>query len=309
MPDVPDAVALVLSVVAGLAVAPFLTALIEQVPEKRPVAWPRPAAHPPVLFWLRQPADRGEAVEAGADGPAAPAESDAPEPVAAEGGGDPSVADAGGDTGDEVADEPEGPDEDREPEARGGPLPRRMGLAVELLAPVLFALAVVRFGASWVVPPFCLLFAALLVVSVIDIQHYRIPDRIVFPALGLSLPLIVVVSLGLGYPDSITYALIGAGVYFLLLFLAHLVYPAGMGFGDVKLALLMGLYLGWIAPDGIRAFTLVLFALMIGCLLGVLVGGVLALVRRKNAAFPFGPALAASTILAVLFSQQLLGTS
>jgi len=302
VPDVPDAVALALSVVAGLLVAPFLTALIEQVPAKRAVRWPSPAAHPPILYWLRQPADAPAvedgtpsvdgvpAAEAGADGPDGVAEADR---TAAPGGPDGDDAD---------------PDDDREPEARGGPLPRSWGLAAEVLTPVLFALAVVRFGASWVLVPFWVCFAALLMVSVIDVQHYRIPDRIVFPALGMSLPLIVVVSLGYGEPDAIVHALIGAGAYFLLLFVAHLVYPAGMGFGDVKLALLMGLFLGWIAPDGIRAFTLVLFALMIGCLLGVVVGGVLALVRRKNAAFPFGPALAASTVVAVLFSQQLLGT-
>lgn len=186
-------------------------------------------------------------------------------------------------------------------------LPRSWGAAVEILSPVLFALAGVRFGASAVVVPYCVLFASLLVVSVIDIEHYRIPDRIVFPTLAISLPLIVVVSLGLGLPETIAYALIGAVAYFLLLFVAHLVYPAGMGFGDVKLALVMGLFLGWIAPDPLRAFTLVLFALMIGCVLGVVVGGILALVRRKNAAFPFGPALAASTVIAVLFSNQILG--
>lgn len=187
--------------------------------------------------------------------------------------------------------------------------PRSWGLAVEALAPVLFALAAFRFGASWVVPAFCLLFAILLVVSVIDIEHYRIPDRVVFPGLALSVPLVVVVSFVEGSPRSIQFALVGAVTYFLLLFVAHLVYPAGMGFGDVKLALLMGLYLGWITPDRVRALTLVLFALMIGCVLGVVVGGALALARRKNAAFPFGPALAVSTVLAVLFSNELLGLS
>lgn len=291
MPDVSDALALALSVVAGVLVAPFLTTLVEEVPLKRPVRWPGLAEHPPILYWLRPPVDRSEVAGAG------------PEPVVDGGPDEPASDEPASDGADGEL------DGDREPEARGGPLPRRWGFAVEVLTPVLFALAVVRFGASWVVPPFCVLFAALLVVSVIDVQHYRIPDRVVFPALGISLLLIVVVSLGYGEPEAIVHALIGAAAYFLLLFVAHLVYPAGMGFGDVKLALLMGLYLGWIAPDGIRAVTLVLFALMIGCLLGVLVGGVLALVRRKNAAFPFGPALAASTILAVLFSQQLLGTA
>ncbi|HMQ28445.1 MAG TPA: A24 family peptidase [Acidimicrobiales bacterium] len=286
-----DAVALALSVVAGLLAAPFLTTLIEQVPVRRPVRWPSPAVHPPILYWVRQPAHRS--------------------PGSAAAAGDPPDEDEGDgewEAGGEVVDVDVDADADAEPEARAGPLPRNGGLTAESLTPVLFALAVVRFGASWVVLPFWVCFAALLVVSVIDIQHYRIPDRVVFPALAISLPAIVVVSVALEYPRSISYALIGALAYFLLLFLAHLVYPAGMGFGDVKLALLMGLFLGWIAPDGFRAFTLVLYALMIGCLLGVLVGGVLALVRRKNAAFPFGPALAASTVVAVLFSEQLLGT-
>ena len=292
MPDVSDAAALAISVVAGLLVAPLLTTLIEQVPARRPVRWPSPAVHPPILYWARRPTDRAVAPDVTGARPVTDAGA---EDVA---GGETDDGDAEG--GVEVV--------DAEPEARSGPLPRSWGLAAEILSPALFALAVARFGASWVVLAFWVCFAALLVVSVIDIQHYRIPDRIVFPALAISLPLIVVVSLGYGEPDAVVHALIGAAAYFLLLFLAHLVYPAGMGFGDVKLALLMGLFLGWIAPDGIRAVTLVLFALMIGCLLGVVVGGVLALVRRKNAAFPFGPALAASTVLAVLFSQQLLGT-
>lgn len=266
MPHVPDAVVVALCVLAGLVVAPFLSTLVARVPDKRPVSWPDPVSHPPILYWLRSAAGGAVAPEAAADD-------------------DPS-------------------------EIEGARLsPRTEGLTVEILTPILFALAGLRWGSSWVVVPFLVLFAALLVVSVIDVEHFRIPDRIVFPALGASLPLIVVVSFVEGASRSITFALIGAATYFALLFLAHLVYPAGMGFGDVKLALLMGLYLGWIVPDAIRAVTLVLFGLMIGCLLGVIVGGVLALVRRKNAAFPFGPALAASTVIAVLFSQQILGTS
>jgi len=274
VPLVSDAVVVVLCVVAGLVVAPFLTTLVTQVPDKRPVAWPSPRAHPPILFWLRVPS-------VGATGADSDTETDT-------------------ETGTET-------DVDQ---SEGFQLrPRTVGLAVEILTPVLFAVAGIRWGTSGVVVPFLVLFAALLVVSMIDLEHYRIPDRIVFPALAFSLPLIVAVSFVEDSTRSITFALIGAAAYFLLLFLAHLVYPAGMGFGDVKLALLMGLYLGWLAPDGLRAVTLVLLALMIGCVLGVVVGGGLMLVRRKNAAFPFGPALAASTILAALFSQQLLGAA
>lgn len=186
------------------------------------------------------------------------------------------------------------------------PLARGWGLAVEIGTPVLFALAGLRWGVSWVVVPYLVLFAVLVVVSVIDVEHYRIPDRIVFPALAISLPLIVAVSFAEGAPEAVKWALVGAAVYFLMLFVAHLVYPKGMGFGDVKLALVMGLYLGWLSIDAFEAVSLVLFALMMGCVLGVVGGGILALVRRKNVAFPFGPALATSTVLAILFSDQLL---
>jgi len=192
----------------------------------------------------------------------------------------------------------------REGEQR--PIPRGLGLLVEVGTPLLFALAGLRWGPSWVVVPYLVLFAVLMVVSVIDIEHYRIPDRIVFPALAVSLPLIVVVSYVEDTPEAVKGALVGAAVYFLMLFIAHIVYPQGMGFGDVKLALVMGLYLGWIYLDLFEAVSLVLFALMIGCVLGVVMGGVLVLVRGKSKAFPFGPALALSTVLAVLFSDRLV---
>jgi leader peptidase (prepilin peptidase) / N-methyltransferase len=179
---------------------------------------------------------------------------------------------------------------------------------VRLLAPVVLALAGARWGASLVVVPFLLLFAVLLVVSVIDLEHYRIPDRIVFPALAMSVPLIVVVTVIEGFPgEALRNALIGAVVYFGLLLIPHLVYPKGLGFGDVKLGLLMGLYLGWMYFDVFQAVSLVMWALVIGSGLGSLIGVGYAVLRRRRAEFPFGPALAAGCILAVLFSERLVG--
>src|SRR5829696_1535804 len=63
--------------------------------------------------------------------------------------------------------------------------------AVELVTAALFAAAVLRFGWGWVLIPFLLLFAMLVAVSVVDLYDYRIPDRIVFPTLLVSLPLVV----------------------------------------------------------------------------------------------------------------------
>lgn len=181
---------------------------------------------------------------------------------------------------------------------------------------VLWAIAALRFGTSTILIPFLLLFSMLLAITVVDLRLYRIPDRIVFPTLALALPLIALVSIQHDVPGAIGYALVGAVTYFVLLFIPHLVYPAGMGFGDVKLALVMGLFIGWLvkiepvdstnAPQLFAAIILCLYALILGCLLGVLGGGVVAAVRRRRDAFPFGPALAASTVVIVLFSRSLV---
>jgi leader peptidase (prepilin peptidase)/N-methyltransferase len=178
--------------------------------------------------------------------------------------------------------------------------------AIELATAALFAAAAARFGWSWVLVPYLVLFAALVVASAIDIRWFRIPDRIVFPTLAVSLPLIVVVSLYYDAGAAIRYALVGAVTYFVALFIPHLVYPPGMGFGDVKLALLMGLFIGWLAVDGLSALYLVLLALIVGCVLGVVMGAAIRIVTRRRGAFPFGPALAASTVAIVLASESLL---
>ena len=183
--------------------------------------------------------------------------------------------------------------------------PRTRERAVQVLAPVLFAVAALRFGADVVVVPYMFCFAVLLVVSVIDLEHYRIPDRIVFPSLAVSIGLITFVTLIKGADlVHVRNALIGSVAYFVLLLLPHLVYPKGMGFGDVKLALLMGLYLGWLYTDPFTVVALTMWALVIGSALGVLAGIAFALLRGRRAEFPFGPALALGCVIVICFSDS-----
>jgi leader peptidase (prepilin peptidase) / N-methyltransferase len=189
-----------------------------------------------------------------------------------------------------------------------GVLPMRW-LWVEVVTVVAFAELAVQFGDSSVLIPLLVLAACLITVSVIDLQLQRIPDRITFPTLALALPLIVAVSWQHDAGGAIKAALIGSATYFLLLFLTHLVYPAGMGFGDVKLALVMGLYLGWLGwdPDFPIAapVRLVLYGLMLGCILGVVFGLAMRAVTKERGAFPFGPALATGCFVVVLFAYDL----
>lgn len=187
-------------------------------------------------------------------------------------------------------------------------LPERW-LWVELVTAAVFAQLALGYGDSSVLVPLLVLGACLVAVSVIDLQLQRIPDRITFPTLALALPLIVVVSVQQDATDAIQAALIGSAAYFLLLFATHMAYPAGMGFGDVKLALVMGLYLGWVGWTPLAPVAgplrLVLYALMLGCVIGVVFGVATQVITRKRGAFPFGPALAMGCLIVVLFAVDL----
>ena len=201
---------------------------------------------------------------------------------------------------------------------------------VELATAGLFVAAAARYGWEWELLPPLVLIVALVSLSMIDMYEYRLPDRLVFPSLGLSGFVIVVAAFGIDRPAAIGRAGVGMAVYFLMLFVAHLISPRGMGFGDVKLALLLGLHLGWAAGSRYvgwsSVFRLVVWGLLAGCLLGVVGGISVALCRRAGRnvvvdpeakdgqptrllghSFPFGPGLAAGTIVVVFFSDTVIG--
>lgn len=187
-------------------------------------------------------------------------------------------------------------------------LPRRW-LWVELVTILAFAVIGARFGDEATALPLLVLAASLVAVSVIDLRLLRIPDRVTFPTLAVSLPLLLVVALADGEGSRFNGALIGAGVYFMVLFIPHLIYPRGMGFGDVKLALVMGLHLGWLGWTDdypvLGPVRFVLYALMLGCALGVVFGLVSAAVKRRRGEFPFGPALALACVVVALYTPEL----
>ena len=190
----------------------------------------------------------------------------------------------------------------------GVTLPARW-LWVEIATAAVFAELALQYGETSVLVPLLVLGACLVTITVIDLQVQRIPDRITFPTLALALPLLIAVSVERDVTDSLRGALIGAAAYFGFLFLTHLIYPAGMGFGDVKLALVMGLFLGWLGWSTTYPVAgplqLVFYALMLGCVLGVIFGLGVQLITKKRGAFPFGPALALGCLVIVLFAADL----
>jgi leader peptidase (prepilin peptidase)/N-methyltransferase len=164
--------------------------------------------------------------------------------------------------------------------------------AVELTTAALVGGCVLAFGVgldALVAAFFC---AVLVVVSATDLAHRIIPNRVVLPATA------VVLAAQTALHPSPQWALGALGASGFLL-VAALVYPAGMGMGDVKLALLMGAMLGRLVP----------VALMLGMLLA-LVPSIVLLARHGSAArkmgIPFGPFLALGSVIALFSGDALL---
>jgi leader peptidase (prepilin peptidase)/N-methyltransferase len=169
----------------------------------------------------------------------------------------------------------------------------------------LFGLAGLHWGASARLAPYLLLFAVLVVMSAVDLAHSLIPNRLVFPALLISMPATAVASLVDGTTSTLRFAAVGAAAYFVGLLLAHLANPSGMGFGDVKLALLLGWFVGWSADGFGNTVFLVLVGLLVASLLGSVVGLVLLTRRGRGAHYPFGPWLALGTAIVLLVTPAL----
>ena len=203
---------------------------------------------------------------------------------------------------------------------------RRLPLT-ELATAAVSAAVVARFDVGWAMVPPLVAAVSLVTLSAVDLRSYRLPDAITFPALGLSLVAVVVASAAVGASGAIVSASAAALGYGAALRAAHELRPSGLGFGDVKLGPLLGLHLGWTAGVLHRGWAevvaLVAQALLLSCVIGAGMALVVAVLRRRgrdplpdpgrgsdsrpstrllDTTVPFGPALAAGTMIVVLFA-------
>lgn len=204
------------------------------------------------------------------------------------------------------------------------PVPARLP-APELLTALLFGLAAIEYD-DWRLLALFVLLAASVALSIVDLVQYRLPNVILFPSIVASASIIVVGEIVRGDTTTISYAVIGALLYSGVLLLMHLISPAGMGFGDVKLALLLGMFAGWVSTSRFGAVRSVMIALFIGSALGVVLGVGRIVVTRvggrflpdpeegsagdgwRHTTFPFGPPLMAGAILVVLYPGVFVGS-
>ncbi len=138
----------------------------------------------------------------------------------------------------------------------------------------------------------------LVVLAAIDLEHRRLPDALTLPLALIGFLLLGGAGLVAGEEGRILSSLVsGLGLAGLLLLVA-LVYPGGMGLGDVKLAGVIGIYLGWSSP---------VLALE-GLFLAVLAGGVVAVAllaagRSRKETIPFGPFLSLGAAAALFLAD------
>jgi leader peptidase (prepilin peptidase) / N-methyltransferase len=183
----------------------------------------------------------------------------------------------------------------------GEPISPRYPL-VELGTAVLFVAAAIRLGPAWSLPAFCVFFAALMAISVIDLDHFIIPNRIVYPTLFAIVPLLALAAAIDGSWSHLADAAIGGVAAFLALFVVHVIAPRGMGFGDVRLAGVIGFMAGWL---GLGYVALALFlAFLLASIIGV--GLMITRLRTRKDAVPFGPFMAAGAVVAVLWGHAIL---
>ena len=159
-----------------------------------------------------------------------------------------------------------------------------------------------RLGADVALAPYAVLGLALVALSAVDLERFIIPNRIVYPAAAVVAPLLIVSSAVDGRWGSLWRAALAGAVAFAAFLVIHLVVPHGMGFGDVRLAALIGGATGWLGLG--HAFVAFFAAFVLGAVVGV---GVMAAGRGgRKTRIPFGPFMALGAVVAVAWGNPLV---
>jgi leader peptidase (prepilin peptidase)/N-methyltransferase len=167
-------------------------------------------------------------------------------------------------------------------------------LVVEILTAIVFWLIWRDYGVSWQSLLFSLYSAILIAISFIDLEHQRVLNVLIYPAIGLALAMIPVFHLA-DWWRYLAGALLGFGILFLIAFLA----PGAMGMGDVKLTIFLGLIVG---------FPTILISLFLAFVVGGLTAGTLLAIKKigRKDTVAFGPYLSLGGWISMLYGEQLL---
>jgi len=172
---------------------------------------------------------------------------------------------------------------------------------VELATGLIFALLYWHYGLSPALGIMIFYACLFIIIFVIDLEHGLILNKVVYPSLVVALLLALLPRpwLTQWIVTGIANAAIGGAIGFALFLLIAIVSRGGMGWGDVKLAALIGLAAG---------FPLVFLAIIMAAILGgiVAVAMVIAKKKQRRQTIPFGPFLAVAAMITLLWGSNIL---
>lgn len=179
---------------------------------------------------------------------------------------------------------------------------------VEFLVPAVGVAVVWAFGWDWRVLPLLWLVPVGIIIAAIDIRTLIVPTRIVWPAFFVSVALSLAAAAVEGEWDWLRGGLIGLLLVAGPLALLWFALPSAMGFGDVRLATLLGWTVGFCTIDGhwnTALFTSV-SVLAVGSVLGIVFGMGALMTQGRKARVPFGPPLVVATLVLSALGQTIL---
>jgi leader peptidase (prepilin peptidase)/N-methyltransferase len=173
-------------------------------------------------------------------------------------------------------------------------------IVLEPATALIFLLFAIKFGATAPLPAYCILGAVLVAQTWIDLKTQRLPREITYVGIILGAITLTAAALIEGEPARIWMMALGAAIALAAMWLIYVASKGGMGEGDVRLAPLLGMYLGWLNPG------IVLPGLFFGFVFGAIVGVAMMAGNKagRRTAVPFGPFLALGTVVAIFYGQQ-----
>jgi len=172
---------------------------------------------------------------------------------------------------------------------------------VELLCGLFFVYLYWQYGASFTMASYAVLAVMLLVIFFIDLDHQIIPDVVSLPGIGIGLAFSLLPE-GIGILPALIGMLVGGGSLYAIALLGDWLFKKeSMGGGDIKMAAMLGAFLGW---------QKVLFVFMASAVIGLVVSVVVMFFSarvRETRMIPFGPFLALAAAVAVLYGELIIG--
>lgn len=173
---------------------------------------------------------------------------------------------------------------------------------VQLGTAAAFALVAGAIGWRWALPAYLWFGAVTVLLTLTDVDRKLIPNRITLPGGLIGGAALALGGLLDGDPERLVWMVIGALGYFAFMLVLHLIVPGGLGFGDVKLAIILGGFLGFER----------LAYVVVGSIGAYVVGGLTSAVllvtrvKRRKDTIPFGPYMVIGAYTALVFGEQII---